>query len=279
MISSLLPRFGRSFLLHQTTKRSISSSATLFSSESPSNNIRMNETCANTNTIYPYAHSETEQSPQEILRSLEKYHPLFVEGKANGDMRDPRQVTDTILQNLQQYWKKNQINKKPVIMIIQGDPLTPTGISAITRMVASDLNITRVLICFDDTIDPNHSKLADRENVSMELRFSELEHFLDNELNDVSQKVFPKLRTKINERIKSVNDQLQQDGLQPLRSYVEDYALLQEGAKAAIKKLCGEITVLHTYNPPIYSVTGFYEVGLDVGTAKEEDMVFYDSPC
>ena len=61
---------------------------------------------------------------------------------------------------------------------MKGDPWEPTGIAAITRRVASKLSIPRCLVALDETIDPEHAKLADREGVKLELRFNELSALL-----------------------------------------------------------------------------------------------------
>ena len=39
--------------------------------------------------------------------------------------------------------------------------MTERGISAITRIVASELGVKRCLICLDEEIDAEHSVLAD----------------------------------------------------------------------------------------------------------------------
>ena len=51
----------------------------------------------------------------------------------------------------------NSANKpiRPLLLIIQGDPYTPHGISAITRIVAQTLQIERCLVCLDENIDRN----------------------------------------------------------------------------------------------------------------------------
>ena len=72
---------------------------------------------------------------------------------------------------------------KPVILITQGDPLTERGISAITRHVADGLKTKRVLVCLDEDIDPEHSILADRHDVSYELKYSQLVNIINDEGN------------------------------------------------------------------------------------------------
>jgi len=61
-----------------------------------------------------------------------------------------------------------------------------------------------------------------------------------------------------------------------MQSYYRDFARLQEVTKAACNSICGEITVAHTsaeISP--YSVTSFYEVGLDLGLIDANQIVSY----
>ena len=63
----------------------------------------------------------------------------------------------------------------------------------------------------------------------------------------------------------------------PLKSYFRDFALLQEVTKAACLQLCNDITIAHTAKTiSEFSVTSFYEVGLDLGLYSKDQMVSYD---
>lgn len=65
-------------------------------------------------------------------------------------------------------------------------------------------------------------------------------------------------------------------GKAPLRSYYQDYVMLQEVSKAALFHACGSMTLAHTsdnINPS--SVTSFYEVGLACDLYSADDIVAY----
>lgn len=59
------------------------------------------------------------------------------------------------------------------LLIVQGDPLVPKGISVITPRVAKTLELERGLIVLDDGLAHYHSPNADRDNVILETRYSE----------------------------------------------------------------------------------------------------------
>ena len=63
-----------------------------------------------------------------------------------------------------------------------------------------------------------------------------------------------------------------------MKEYFRHFALLQEVTKAACLQICGEITIAHTANTiSEFSVTSFYEVGLQLGLINQTDhMVSYD---
>jgi hypothetical protein len=64
----------------------------------------------------------------------------------------------------------------------------------------------------------------------------------------------------------------------PLQSYYRDFALLQEVTKAACRSLCGEITIIHTSAViPPFSVSSFFEVGLDLGFIHPDDMIAFEA--
>ena len=82
------------------------------------------------------------------IEAFESYHPLFVEGMGSYDTRDPEHVADIVATSVRTHWKRHQPSK-PSLLIIQGDPLEPTGISAITPLVANILQLKRGLIVLD----------------------------------------------------------------------------------------------------------------------------------
>jgi hypothetical protein len=100
------------------------------------------------------------RTASSIRATLSSYHPVVIEGPSRTDTRDPQVVAKHIVTNLRRHWStknddndrgvdevqvvgemriKDDIHNKPprpLLLIIQGDPYTPHGISAITRIVA-----------------------------------------------------------------------------------------------------------------------------------------------
>ena len=59
-----------------------------------------------------------------------------------------------------------------------------------------------------------------------------------------------------------------------LAEYFYDFAMLQEVAKIGLKQICGALTVAHTSSDiSPFSVTSFYEVGVEIGRIKATDIV------
>ena len=210
----------------------------------------------------------TQQPPRtlsgtSLLTTLSQYHPVVIEGMGRSDPRDPRPVAHQIHKRLLGHWKRRPPTK-PIIVIIQGDPLLDRGISAITLEVAKLLGVTRGLVCNDDY----HAQTADRTNVAWETRCSELESIL-------GQDAILKLKNAIQSEVQRKNRLRPQ---QPLKSYVGEYALLQEVTKAACRNVCGDLTVAHTSaSIDEFTVTSFYKVGIELGLVDaEQHMVSYD---
>ncbi len=106
------------------------------------------------------------------IETIKQYHPLFVEGMGGYDTRDPVRIANCVVASIRAHWEKCP-PRKPPLLIIQGDPLEPRGISAITPHVANILGIGRGLIVLDEDIADYHSLKADRDNVTFETRYSE----------------------------------------------------------------------------------------------------------
>ena len=210
--------------------------------------------------------------PEALLR-LRALHPLFIEGPGNYDTRDPSAVARNIASLVRGHWERCSLDGREPVLVIQGDPLAERGISAITRAVAKALEVDRCLICLDETIDASHAQYADREGVMLELRYSQLSGILDSaaELQSLTAVIDDALREKNELRVNEAKP--------PLASYYRDYALLQEVSKAACRRLCGTITLVHTVaeiNPS--SVTSFYEVGVSQGLYSADELVRYEEP-
>jgi len=222
--------------------------------------------------------------PVKILRSvlsiqstLSKYHPLLIEGHSS-DTRDPSAVANQITNNLKRSWNKRNITK-PIILITQGDPLTERGISAITRIVANNLGIKRCLVCLDGHIDPEHAILADRHDVLYELTYSQLVQILNDTSFDGSPSSNEEtLEDAVDNTIERKNARRAALGQDPLADWYKKYALLQEVTKSAFKQISGEVTVAHATDEIMeFSVTSFYEVGLELGFIDAQDMVNYST--
>jgi len=216
------------------------------------------------------------RSISSIQSTLSPFHPLLIEGHSR-DSRDPTIVGQQLVKNIKNNWKERNITKPP-ILITQGDPLTETGISAITRIVANELDIKRCLVCLDDHIDSEHSVLADRHDVIYELRYSQLVDILDGDTCTNGDELKSKQLTEaIENRIAIMNKKRASLGKDKLADWYIKYALLQEITKTAFKSISGEVTVAHSVDEiNEFSVTSFYEIGLELGLIDDNnDMVYY----
>ena len=109
-------------------------------------------------------------SGKSALSLLSAYHPLVIEGATGRhDKRDASVVAALLCTSLREHWRQKPPDG-PTILMIQGDPYEPTGISAVTRHVASELRIPRCLVALDAAIDSEHQDIADKEGGTMELR-------------------------------------------------------------------------------------------------------------
>ena len=205
------------------------------------------------------------------IEAFGNYHPLFVEGMGGYDTRDPEQVADDVAASVSAHWKQHPPSKPP-LLIIQGDPLKPIGISAITPLVANILQLKRGLIVLDEDLADYHSPNADRNNVVLEARYSEAAVFVE------SQKpgAVAKIESAVDALLAEKNTKRRLLGKPPMAEYYRIFALLQEISKASLAALCGEITLVHTSREiGEFSVTNFYRVGLDLGCIDETAVVSY----
>ena len=211
--------------------------------------------------------------PTDCRLKLAQFHPVFIEGMGSYDERRPDVVADHITEQLTKHWAKKPPGK-PLIIMIQGDPAAARGISAITPLVANHLGIARCLVCLDDHIADYHSANADRENVVLELRYSEMVQQLANMQTDLPHDI----EAAIDEQLARKNRQREARGKPSLAEYFLPFALLQEVTKAACAGLCGEITVIHTSAAiSEFSVTSFFTVGLALKLVSAADMVSFGS--
>ncbi len=221
-----------------------------------------------------------EAAAAAALLKLSDYHPVVIEGMGWYDPRDPNEVASAIVRGLEQ--KKISSNNKPLLVITQGDPLAPRGISAITPLVAQKISKSeRGLVCLDESIDSSHSRDADRTNVVVEVRYSQLLQVLQqsNTTTTATTTILQDLENSIDEHIVHQNQMRSKSNKPPVKDYFKTYAMLQEVTKGGLKELCGgSITIAHTsteINP--CSVTSFYRVGLKLGLYDSTDLLEYDN--
>ena len=207
-----------------------------------------------------------------MMNKFERFHPLFVEGMSGYDPRDPKPVAVEVVRVLREHWDARPPSK-PVALIIQGDPLTERGISAITPRVAKALGVQRGLIVLDEEIADYHSPNADRENVVLEVLFSEVMTLLEN----YSPSTLIQVETAIAALVRAKNFDRAVLGKPPLAEYFPTFARLQEVSKIALYTLCGEMTLVHTSAELVpSSVSSFYTVGIALGLINPSDIVAFE---
>ena len=209
----------------------------------------------------------------ELMERLRTHHPLVIEGMSGYDPRAPEPVASHIVDRLTAHWHANPY-RKPIALITQGDPIEERGISAITRLVSESLSVPRFMIYLDPYIADYHLKDADQYRVELTLPYSALLDHLAT--------IHPNSEALLTERIKRLIDAKNRTrkelGKPPLQSYYRDFALLQEVTKAACRSLCGDITIIHTSAViPPFSVSSFFEVGLDLGFIHPDDMIAFEA--
>lgn len=189
------------------------------------------------------------------------------------DPRDPETVAKRVHDQLMKHWESRsdmEVCSRPKLIISQGDPVADRGISAITPRIANMLGVPRGLVVLDPEIAAYHSRNADRTNVILECKYNEMVSLLE-------PSTFVDLEKKIDELLSLKNEKRKEIGKSPLKDYFRDFALLQEVTKAACRVICGDVTVAHTArNISEFSVTSFYEAGLELGLLNEEQMVPYE---
>jgi len=205
------------------------------------------------------------------VESLAQYHPLIIEGMGGYDPRDPEPVAQEIASQLRARWQA-QPPTKPIILVTQGDPIEKRGISAITRHVADELSVPRAMVFLDPAIADYHKPNADHRGVILEIPYSVFTSFLQGE----QPGSIVALERAIDAALDAKNERRKREGKDPMQSYYRDFARLQEVTKAACNSICGEITVAHTSAEiSAFSVTSFYEVGLDLGLIDANQIVSY----
>ena len=202
------------------------------------------------------------------IESLAQYHPLIIEGMGGYDPRDPGPIARQIVSRLRERWQLQPL-AKPVILVTEGDPLEERGISAITRHIADELDVSRAMVFLDPDIADYHKPNADHYRVMLEIRYSALTRVLEYG----RPRAMSALEQAIDSALAEKNQQRERQGKGALQSYYRDFALLQEVTKAACNMICGDLTVAHTsadISP--FSVTSFYQIGLSLGLVNADHI-------
>ena len=210
---------------------------------------------------------------QELMEGLRTHHPLVIEGMSGYDPRAPEPIANHIVDRLNAHWHAKP-HRKPVALITQGDPIEERGISAITRLVSDALSVPRFMIYLDPHIADYHLNDADHCRVELTLPYSALLDHLAT--------IYPNSKALLTERINKLidvkNRARKKLGKPPLQSYYRDFALLQEVTKAACRSLCDDVTIIQTSAEiPPFSVSSFFEVGLDLGFIRPDDMIPFEA--
>ena len=209
---------------------------------------------------------------RELMERLRTHHPLVIEGMSGYDPRAPEPIASHIVDRLNAHWHANPC-RKPVALITQGDPITERGISAITRLVSEALSVPRFMIHLDPHIADYHLAEADQYRVKLKVPYSTLLAHLalihrnsEHLLSEGIEKLI-KAKNRIRARLEKP----------PLQPYYKDFAMLQEVTKAVCRNICGGITIIQT-SAEInqFSVSSFFEVGLDLGLIRADDIVTFE---
>ena len=207
-----------------------------------------------------------------MIEELSLYHPLIIEGMGGYDPRDPSPVAAVIAKQLQARWLIEPA-PKPILLITQGDPYEPNGISAITRIVADQLNISRALIFLDPGIADYHAPSADRYKVIFEISYSQMVSALQKQ----QPCLIKNIETAVDDLLVEKNTRRLNNERPVLPAYYRIFALLQEVTKVSCKQICNGITIAHTSSEiSDFSVSSFYRVGLSLGLIDPKEMVRYE---
>ena len=206
-----------------------------------------------------------------MTQKLQSYYPLVIEGMGGYDPRKPATVASLIVAQLHERWLVDPPSK-PILVITQGDPPEERGISAVTRLVADWLEVSRGMIFLDPNIANYHAPNADRYKVIIEIPYSNLANTLQKNMPGALKTI----EDGVDECLAEKNAKREDHGKPPLQDYYRDFALLQEVTKVACKQICGSLTVAHTSSEiSEFSVASFYRVGLASGLIDANEMVPY----
>lgn len=249
----------------------------LFNMASSSNNSPIVPPTTTTATIKLF------KNHNELKSSMQKYHPVLIEGPGRSDFRDATPIANRIAAKIQERIQSKNITK-PILLISQGDPIDPSknaGISSVVNHVLTSLDLKKGLVCLDESIVDFHVKDADRSNVIYEMRYSQMVDVIKEYDKTLPTKIEEKIEERIHalneERMKEEDDNKKQK--KKLEQWVTDFALLQEMTKVALKIVSGDITIAHTMEREKInksSVTSFYNIALDLDLIHDNEMIYYN---
>ena len=98
--------------------------------------------------------------------------------------------------------------------------------------MANLLGVSRGLVCLDPDIASYHAPNADRDNVILEVRYSQL----TAELEKWRSGIMRELKLAVDRSLERKNERRRSLAKPPLKDYFRDFALLQEVTKAACRK-------------------------------------------
>ena len=159
---------------------------------------------------------------RKMLRKLESYHPLVIEGMGGYDPRKPAPVASLIVKQLKERWLVDP-PPKPILLITQGDPHKERGISAVTRLVADGLEVLRAMIFLDPKIADYHAPNADRYKVIIEISYLTLANTLQTDMPGALKTI----EDSVDECLAEKNAKRGDQGKPPLQDSCRDFALLQ----------------------------------------------------
>ena len=211
------------------------------------------------------------QNVKNVQAVIGSFHPIFIEGMGGYDRRDPKCVAEKIVKILEDHWIQNPPSM-PRLVMTQGDPREKNGVGAITPIVAEYFGVCRGIAYLDEEISDYHFRDADRENMIIEVKYSQLVEGIDYYQNGL----FGRIEGAIDREIEKKNYRRASLGKKPLEQYFRTFALLQEVTKAACKLFCNGISIIHTSAQiSEFSVSSFCTVGLELGVISSEDMINY----
>ena len=130
------------------------------------------------------------------------------------------------------FWGRYHATSAPIVIVISIDRETFIGISAITPRVARLLGVGRGLVCLDPDIASYHAPNADRDNVTLEVRYSQLTAELEKRRSGAVRE----LELAVEKSLGRKNERRRSLAKPPLKDYFRDFALLQEVTKAACRE-------------------------------------------